>query len=247
MTISFAISARGKELSTPIFRFLRDEFGTTPLAEIDSVFGFVEPSTLYGGRIFEGRQLSDRDCAQLMNSGIGIRIPMTNHFTSYDEYKRYEPLLRKYYCPLNSIIVTNPELAQWIKNDFPDYGLEASVIQNLNTSEKIERALDTDLYDMLVLPMELNDKDEFLNSLPCKDKIRLFCNAGCALTCPAKICYRSISKINKGEANATFKCSQTVKWREQRGMIDFDIPRLIRLGFSRFKLLRGRPGGMTGY
>ena len=32
-----------------------------------------------------------------------------------------------------------------------------------------------------------------------------------------------------------------------RGMVDFDLMRLQDLGFSRFKLLRARPGGMTGH
>ena len=34
---------------------------------------------------------------------------------------------------------------------------------------------------------------------------------------------------------------------ELRGMIDFDLDRYADMGYSRFKVLRSRPGGMTGH
>jgi hypothetical protein len=118
------------------------------------------------------------------------------------------------------------------------------VIKNLKTHDRIARALDT--YDTVVLPMELNEDDEFLEGVPQKDRVTLFANAGCALTCPSKICYSSISKINRtGEGE--FMCSQPLKARDMLGMIDFDLSHLQDLGFSRFKLLRARAGGLTGY
>src|SRR5437667_117616 len=82
---------------------------------------------------------------------------------------------------------------------------------------------------------------DFLARVPEKDRITLFANAGCALICPSRICYVSVSKINKGEGGE-FKCSQPLKQRDLRGMVDFDLTRLQDLGFSRFKLLRARPG-----
>ena len=68
----------------------------------------------------------------------------------------------------------------------------------------------------------------------------LFANAGCALTCPSKICYPSISKANKVGDHNLFRCSQSLKYRELLGMVDFDLDYLQSLGFSRFKLLRSR-------
>jgi hypothetical protein len=112
-----------------------------PLREIDSLFGFVERSTLYGGRVFAERELSDRDFFQLNNAGIGIRLPISNHFVRRDEYERNLPLLQKYYRPCNSIIVTNDKLARWIRRDFPNYQIDASVIKNLKTQRKINEAL----------------------------------------------------------------------------------------------------------
>ena len=95
--------------------------------------------------------------------------------------------------------------------------------------------------------MQSNDDEPFLRSLDNKNCITLFANAGCAYTCPAKICYESISRANKTGEKDLFRCSQKLKERNTIGMYDFDLDYLQSLGFSRFKLLRPRSGGMTGY
>jgi hypothetical protein len=196
--ITYTVSARNKPPELPIMAYLRKNYGNIPLREIDSVFGFVERSTLYGGRGFE----------------------------------------------LNSVICTNDDLARWIRAEYPKYRLDASVIKNIKTHRKIDEALE--LYDSVVLPMRLNEDLEFLDQVEQKDRIILFANAGCALTCPSKLCYISISEINKGEGGE-FKCSQPIKERELYGMVDFPLDPYIAMGFRQFKLLRSRPGGMTGF
>jgi len=239
----YTISARGKNNQTPVSAFLARNFGQIPHAQIDSLFGFVEYSALYGGRIFGQPEFSPRDVEELYELGIGLRLPLTNHYVEEEEYRQSRWLLEKYHRPGNAAIVTNDDLARWIRRDFPDYRIEASVIKNAKSYARIESAFE--LYDTVVLPMELNGDDDFLAGAPKKERLTLFANAGCALTCPSKICYVSISKINKGRGGE-FKCSQTVKEREQLGMVDFDLGRLQALGFSRFKLLRARPDGLTG-
>ncbi len=241
---TYTISARGKDPRVPVFKFLRKQYGNVPLREIDSLFGFVERSTLYGGRVFDERELSERDVSQLNNAGIAIRLPMSNHFVERDEYEKNLPLLKKYHRPGNSIIVTNDDLARWIQQDFPNYHIDASVIKNIKTHRKIDEALK--LYDSAVLPMRLNEDFDFLEKIEAKDRITLFANAGCALTCPSKLCYLSISKINKGKGGE-FECSRPIKQRELLGMVDFPRQPYIDLGFHRFKLLRAAPSGMTGY
>jgi hypothetical protein len=241
---TYTVSARNKAPDAPVFAFLRNQYGNVPLREIESLFGFVEPSTLYGGRAFTRRELSPRDVFQLNNAGIGVRIPMSNHYAERDEYEDNLPLLRKYHRACNSVIVTNDELAGWIRQDFPDYHIDASVIKNIKTHRKIDEALK--LYDSVVLPMRLNEDFDFLKKIEAKDRITLFANAGCALTCPSKLCYLSISKVNKGNGGQ-FQCSQMIKKRELEGMVDFPLQPYIDLGFHRFKLLRSRPGGLTGH
>lgn len=240
----FTISARGKANEVPLLAFLAKNFPTIPIAQVDSVFGFVERTTLYGGRIFTKPELTPYDVHEMYYAGIGVRLPLTNHYVEPAEYKASVPLLEKYHRDGNAAIVTNDELARWIRRDFPKYRLEGSVIKNLKNADRIAAALD--LYDTVVLPMELNQDESFLAGVPHKERVTLFANAGCALTCPSKICYVSVSKINK-VGDGEFMCSQTLKDRELLGMTDFDLARLQQLGFSRFKLLRSRKGRMTGY
>jgi hypothetical protein len=241
---TYTISARKKPSHGPIFGFLRFHFGNVPLREIDSVFGFVEPSELYGGRPYRERELSDRDVENLNEAGIGIRLPMSNHSVERDEYEKNLPLFDKYHRPGNFVIVTNDKLAIWLRQDFPDYTIDASVIKNIKTHRKIDEALK--LYDSVVLPMRLNEDLEFLEKISEKDRITLFANAGCALTCPAKLCYPSISRFNK-VGGGQIECSQPIKERDMLGMVDFPLRPYVDLGFHRFKLLRERPDGMAGF
>jgi len=241
---TYTVSARSKSPQVPVFAYLRNNYGNVPLLEIDSLFGFVERSSLYGGRVFVRRELSERDVHQLNNAGIGVRLPMTNHYVERDEYLENKRLFKKYHRTGNSVICTNDELAQWIRDDFPDYRLDASVIKNVKSLDKLEQAME--LYDSVVLPMSMNEDLDFLESIADKDKVTLFANAGCALTCPSKICYVSMSKANKGEEPGPM-CSQELKSREMHGMVDFPLEPYVRLGFHRFKLLRARPGAVTGF
>jgi len=242
---TFTVSARSKTPNIPVFQFLRRHFGHIPLNRVGSLFGFVEYTPLYGGRIFKRRELSDRDVFQLNNAGIGLRLPLSNHFVSREEYKASRGLLQKYHRKLNSVIVTHDDLARWIRLDYPEYRIDASVIKNINTPKKLEQALE--LYDEVVLPMTSNEDLPFLESIEDKSRITLFANAGCAFTCPSKTCYVSVSKINKQDSEQAFQCSQSLKERELLGMIDFDIETLVAMGFHSFKLLRPAPGKMTGF
>lgn len=242
--VSFTLSARGKHPDVPLLAFLRSEYGNVPLGEIDSLFGFVERCTLYGGRRFVQRELSDRDVFQLNNGGIGIRLPLSNHYAERSEYEAAMPLLDKYHRSLNFVIVTNDDLARWIREDFPDYQIDASVIKNIKSHDKITEALE--IYDSVVLPMRVNNDFDFLEKIEAKDRIILFANGGCALSCPSKLCYPSFSKINKGNGGE-FQCALMFKDRNLDGMIDFPLQPYIDMGFSRFKLLRSLPNGVTGY
>lgn len=234
----YTITGRGKPNSQPILTYLAKSFPAIPIGSIDSVFGFVEKSTLYGGRPFWEPELTPEDVAALYDVGIGVRIPFTNHYVEAEEFDATLPIFDKYHRPGNSVIVTNNDLAEWVRAAFPNYRIEASVIKNIHRIDQIHAAFD--LYDTVVLPMEMNEDEEFLKKVPQKDRITLFANAGCALTCPSHTCYPSISKFNK-DGKAEMVCSQALKKREQRGVVDFDLNRLQALGFSRFKVLRPSP------
>lgn len=259
--VTFTISARGKNERMPIVDFLQMHFSNIPLDQVDSVFGFLEASSLYGGRPFLKRQLSDKDLEAMKERNIGLRIPFTNHFLSKQEYMDHTPFLEKYHGKGNSVICTNDQLATWVKRDFPLYQVEASILKEIDSHEGIYRALD--LYDTVILPMNLNYNTAFLSSIRNKERITLFGNAGCALTCPARICYKHISKTNKKLAsqnilhrNITFLfrmgfsinwCSNRLHPRKLKGMVDFDLEALYSLGFRRFKMLRENRVRETGH
>jgi len=248
--MQFTISARNKMAEEPIQKFLWDHFRDIPIDQIDSMFGFTTYSSLYGGRMWDIRkdnpaELDEADLKAMYENNINLRLPLTNHYVSLDEYKANIAYLESYYRLGNALIITNDDLARWIRSDFPDYHLEASVIKNIGSLKKIEDAVK--IYNTIVLPMNCNYDEEFLLSIEDKSIIRLFANAGCALTCPSKICYQSISKANKTKDPSLFRCSQTLKDRDLLGMMDMDLDYLQSLGFERFKLLRSRGIGITGH
>ncbi len=243
--MQYTISARSKPPGLSIQQFIKKHYSQIPVEQIDSFFGFTTFTTLYGGRIWVERELSEYDIRSMYKMDINLRLPLTNHHASREEYEENIPFLEKYYRPGNSIIITNDDLARWIRADFPDYRVEASVIKNIKSLKKIEQA--AKIYDTVILPMSCNEDEPFLDSIEDKSIIRLFANAGCALTCPSKMCYLSVSKANKVKDPTLFRCSQQLKQRELLGMIDFDLDHLQAMGFVRFKLLRSRSGNLTGY
>jgi hypothetical protein len=243
--MEFTISARGKQSAMPIYQFIKENYSHIPLEQIDSFFGFTEASTLYGGRFFFSTELSRYDVRSLYKMDISVRLPLTNHHATPEEYEENAEFLEKYHRPGNSLIITNDKLAGWIRQDYPEYRLEASVIKSINNLRKVDEAFK--MYDTVILPMDSNDDKAFLKSIDNKKNITLFANAGCAYTCPSKICYPSISKANKTDDHSLFQCSQKLKERNTIGMYDFDLDYLQSLGFERFKLLRPRQGNMTGF
>lgn len=248
-SISYTVSVRGKKSSEPIISFLDRHCGYVPREKIDSVFGFVEKSTFYGGRPFRGRQVSDRDIENLYKEDIGLRIPLTNHFFSEVEYKRNWHFLEKYHKKGNSIIAVNDDLARAVRRDFPDYGLEASTIKNINTHKCLADVLE--LYDTAVLPMNLNTDFEFLEKAEPKSRITLFSTAACAYTCSDKTCYRNISRLNKLLCSSNpivavlsrplisynIGCSRKKLNRALLGMVTFEQQRYIDMGYTRFKVI----------
>ena len=233
--MQYTISGREKSGNEGIISYLQRVHKNIPLHEIDSVFAFTEASSLYGGRRFVGPELLPDDIQALYDNSIGFRIPFTNNYVETDEYNRNILYLDKYHRPGNSIILVNDQLSHWIKEDFPEYKIEASIIKNINSHDKINKALE--LYDTVVLPTSINEDLEFLDKIEEKQRITLFAFAGCGLNCPAKICYPSISKFNKFNGYTDFECSQPLKNREMRGKVDFDLALYVSMGFDRFKLI----------
>jgi hypothetical protein len=50
--MKFTVSARSKPAAVPIQRYISKNYAEIPIEQIESFFGFTEPTTLYGGRFF---------------------------------------------------------------------------------------------------------------------------------------------------------------------------------------------------
>jgi len=166
--------------------------------DIDYVFGQADGlTTLWGGRIADSINLTKVDIYWLYDHAIGLKLPLTNKFITIDQYKESKPFLKQYHRKGNAIITATDDLAIRIKEDFPDYKIEASCIQDIVNNKKLEEKISLGVYNTIVLPIHMNDDIKFLESIKDKEKIRLFLNAECSYTCPTKVCYGSTSRVNK--------------------------------------------------
>lgn len=238
--IRFTVSSRDIRPEFDILTYIKITYIYIGLAQIESVFGStVLPSPLYGGRDYDPlRSLSVDHICKLEENGIGISITLSSQFFTEEYYRASWPLLERLHQRGNSVISVNDKLAERIRHDFPLYTLKASMIKNLDSADKVRQGLD--VYDYVVIPMEKNDDDPFLESLPDKDRIFLFANAGCAYNCPARDCYLEISRKNAGKGG-TGDCSRGRIPRPDLGALFFDVAKLASMGFRNFKLL---PNGL---
>lgn len=159
----------------------------------------------------------------------------------YDESK---PFLKYYNRKGNAIITATDELAVRIRQDFPDYQIEASAVQDVTNYTKLEKAIDSKLYDTIVLPIYMNDDTDFLKIIKDKKQIRLFLNVECSYTCPKKVCYGTTSKINAGK-EIKMQCSfwdlkmprtfynDEIDW----STFYFDKSKFDAMGFNKYKLV----------
>ncbi|MBT3877677.1 MAG: hypothetical protein HON76_16750 [Candidatus Scalindua sp.] len=234
--IRFSVSGRNIRADMDVYCYLKTFYIYTDINNIESVFGnAVFPSLLYGGRVYQVKSsLTSLHLAQLKEMSIGFSITLTNHFFDEEAYKQSYSFLETHHRKGNSVICGSDRMAKRVRKDFPDYKLRASIIKNINTVEKVRKALD--LYDQVVIPMDKNDDDGFLEKLPQKWRIMLFGNAGCAYTCKARTCYYGFSQTNRHE-QSTSDCSKEQLPRLDLGKTYFDIKKFHEMGFSHFKLI----------
>ena len=227
----------------PVSEYLRRNFNDV-IENVTDLFGFVEYTPLYGGRQFVNPQLSNVDINWMYDNNIGLKLPLSNHYVTKEDYDASAAILRKYHRKGNSITLVNDAAVEWFREDYPLYSIEASVIKDFKTVDAVDEALAR--YDVVVLHGSWNTDEERLAALMYKDRIRLFANMGCVLNCPSKICYPSFSKLNKKIVGATPLCSQPYIAREVK-MTTFDVVNLESMGFTKFKLLLANERGLTGY
>lgn len=241
--LKFSVSGRKVHPNLDMLQYLKLHYMYLDMASIDSVFGAaLFPSLLYGGRPYDvKRSLTWIHFQQLKQLGIHFSITLTNHYVDDKIYEQSRTFLEKHHRKGNSVICHSNRLARKIREDFPLYTLRASIMKNINTVEKVERNLE--LYDQLVIPMEMNDDDEFLQAIPCKEKIMLFANAACGYSCKNRTCWTSVSQKNQGRQETT-DCSKDALYLKEVGKVFFNVGKFHEMGFRNFKLI---PSSIPAY
>jgi len=256
MMSTFSISARNKRLHMPDhLTFIQSHakmYGGIDIQQVDGVYGYLEEgpkAPLYGGRVLDDNkepELYLEDVQFLYSNNIGIKIPLSAYpkYTE-QEYQETKPLLEIYHEEINTVIVAIDELALRIRQDFPKFKIEASAVRNINNITKFNSVVD--IYDIVCLPLEANDNLEFLQEIPDKSKVRLFVNAECSYNCPNKICYKSISEVNKGDLKTTTCSAYGLKMPRKFYKDDIDWTKFYfpikdyeDMGYSLFKVLSPR-------
>ena len=149
--------------------------------DIDYAFGQVEgKSMLWGGRLFDGENLTRVDLYWMYDHGIGLKMTLSTKLFTEIDYQASKEFLKYYHRKGNAIILANDTLAKRIHEDFPDYELEASCILDTINTKSLEKRIAQDCYNIIVLPIHMNDDFTFLKSIENKKQIRLFLNVECS-------------------------------------------------------------------
>lgn len=234
--LKFSVSGRRVNPNLDMLHYLKLNYPYLDITGIDSVFGAaLFPSLLYGGRPYDIKHsLTWIHLRQLKELGINVSFTLTNHFVDDAVYAQSFDFLEKHHRTGNSVVCHSDQLAHKIKKDYPLYSLRASIMKSINTVEKVERNLE--LYDQVVIPMEMNDDDEFLEKLPCKERVLLFANAACGYSCRNRTCWVGISQVNQGREE-TSDCSQGAAHLKNVGKTFFNIGKFYEMGYRNFKLV----------
>ena len=206
-----------------------------PNIVINTVFGFSEQCTLYGGRLYK-QEITDTEIAILREQGIYFRIPLTSFYVNDETYNSAQEFLIKHHILGNSVIVANHWLGEQIRKDFPLYTIELSVIIDLKSVDEVNKY--TEIYDEVVLHGQWNKRYESLKKIVRKDRIRLFTAMACSYNCPDRSCYKHVSQKNSGIYKQNeMSCSQSFVQRQDLGIVNFSVAEMQALGFTKFKFL----------
>lgn len=227
------VSARRKSTDISMLHYITQEYPFLTLDQIESVFGFAEFNSMYGGKLWRAIEVTPEDLIWMYDNNIGYRIPLTNLRTTEQDYEDNRPFLEKYHRKGNSIITVHDWMADRIHNDYPEYTVEASVIKNVKTYNEIITALTH--FDTLVPGQVCHEDLKLLESLPDKNRIRLFMQIGCALYCNTHICYTAYSRFNRKESTPLLCATNLEKDAPEHHITQFDFNKFLELGFTKFK------------
>lgn len=165
-------------------------------AEIGSVYGAPRSACWNGGRLSRsGSHDEDLILNFMKKYGINCRLTFSNSLIEERHLNDIycNALLEKFYWGHNSIIVNSPILEDYIRVNYPNYGLISSTTKCIQTQEGVEQEL-SNRYELVVLDYNFNKDFTFLSQLKNKDKCELLINPVCMPNCPRRaLHYKQIS------------------------------------------------------
>lgn len=155
--------------------------------EIYSFFG-VFPNCIWngGGIFFSDKNTSSKEMKKVRDfynsRGIAVTFTFTNQLITeehlHDEY--CNQMLKIFHNGMNEVLVVSSILEKYIRENYPKYKINRSIINTENGNFVYEN------YNLSVLPKFKNRDFEYLNNLPdnAKKKTELLCNEFCINDCP---------------------------------------------------------------
>ena len=203
--------------------------------KIGSIYGFSDYCNLYGGRPYLRQELTEFDIKTMYDMGIGYRIPLTTYNISDTEYKEALPFLKKYHRNGNTLIIQDNNFALKIRENFPLYQVEASIIKAIKTIPEMENLLN--IYHTIIPHQQSFDFtiDQTQLSQKLIDSLRIYLCFGCIYTCDNYTCYPKFAVKNKKGMvipEGPFHCKKHIKHIER----EINIEKYLKLGITKFKM-----------
>lgn len=159
---------------------------------IGSIFGAF-PGMIWNGGTFDGeKKASFKDIDYIVNfhyeNKIPLNLTMTNPLIQekhlYDDYCNM--ILEKCENDLNEILINSSILENYIRENFPKYKINHSILATKKDKTLNEYLEETKKYNKIVLPRRILKNWDFLNQIPfeLRNKFEFLCNDPCPIDCP---------------------------------------------------------------
>lgn len=160
-------------------------------AEISSVYGTFPPALWNGGRAVRGDSIPLKRIEQIIDEynslGAMVRLTFTNPLLT-EEHLDDEfcngicRIAEKRNC---EIIIFSPLLESYLRKTYPKFTYTSSTCKQIEDPEELKKELERD-YRLVVLDYNWNNKFDFLETLPHKEKCEFLLNAICISHCPQR-------------------------------------------------------------
>ena len=222
------------------------------------IFGSIPGMTWNGGSVIQGGVTDIRQLVEIAGIYEAFNIPLKLTLTNpmleeQDIYDRYcNSIVKIFENEYNEILVSSPILEEYLREKYPHYKFDKSIIQNTitqdqDTIEDYIKILEQHKYETIVIPRTKAKDMEFLNKIPkeYRKNIEILLNDVCPLYCPKiGIHYTQIGKAQLYDlsymecANQCVSKSLYPAYTNSDAMISYNEIKTIYepLGYSEFKI-----------